>query len=106
MLGLFALVHALTDGASSSFVVLENDVPVHDPSTSSWINGGLAPKDAVLVLTVQLAMSDAALKALETEFWAVSNPTDPKYGQHLPLRRSRTSLAWSLQRWVVSGNSS
>lgn len=96
--GMFALVAALTAptdvveqtsfsaSSTSSFATIEADVPTHDPSTSSWENKGPAEHSEVLLLTVQLSLKAANRDALEAAFWAVSTPTDPRYGQHLSIK--------------------
>ena len=76
-----------------SFIRLERDVEPHDPVTSSFDNTGRAPAHTILSLTVQLSLDSTRRDALEEAFWAVSDPRNPRYGQHLDKAAIKDLLA-------------
>ena len=76
-----------------SRITLEPDVSVHDPKTSSWALRGAAPADKVIDITVQIAVEPAGRDALEAAFWAVSEPDNARYGQHLSIGQIAEILA-------------
>ena len=55
-----------------SRVVLEPDVPLHDPATSLWRLRGPAPPKQQIELTVQVLVDPQNRAKLEETFWAVS----------------------------------
>lgn len=79
---LSVLGHCVAVAATLGHTTLESDVPVHSEETSSWTKTGPASPSEVLHLSVQLSLEPKKRDALEAAFWAVSTPTNPRYGQH------------------------
>lgn len=90
--------------ASPNRVTMEDGV--HTVPSQSWEQldrcGATDPISLHLVLTI----SSPSLKRLEDTFWAVSDPTHPRYGQHLSVSEiaeivGSTSVAISnVTRWL------
>ena len=94
---------------SSALVVLESDVSPAGAASPEWTLGARATAADTLTLTAVLRRDAAALAELEQTFWAVSDPTHARYGQHLsqadvtalvapPAAALERTLAW-LQAW-------
>lgn len=71
--------------ASSYRVTLEEDVPVHDGKTSSWVRGVKPNPSHELTLTVAMRVEDENLNQLETILYEVSDPKHKNYGNHLTI---------------------
>jgi tripeptidyl-peptidase-1 len=91
---IFALLSLATSAAATGASVgLETDVSIHNPRTSMWSNNGPAPPTEEMTLTVALTVAPEARAALEKVFWAVSDPKNPKYGQHTTKAALKQTLA-------------
>ncbi|KAL1500319.1 hypothetical protein AB1Y20_012985 [Prymnesium parvum] len=52
-------------------------------ASNDWLVHSRCPPDTSLPLTLVLRKESAQLAALEDVFWAVSDPSSPRYGEHL-----------------------
>ena len=72
---------------------------------TAWLDGGAAPADAPVRLT--LALKQRNLAELERRFWAVSDPGSDSYGSHLSLPQiaevvaPAPAAADAVRRWAA-----
>jgi len=95
-----AVVLLLSAGgpAFGLWVQQEFDVPAYNASTSSWRMEGKALPEQGVRFTVALRVEEDNRAALETIFWAVSDPDSPSYGRHLSVDDITEVLAVPAER--------
>jgi len=76
--------------ASASRVLFESDVVSFE--RPSWIQGRRAASRDVIDVTFVVKPSPDAIAALESKFWEVSDPFDPRYKEYLSLEEAAELL--------------
>jgi len=86
---------ALLVAASAGRIGMESDVLFG--SAPNWSRAGRAGAEDEVTATFMLKHSDMQLAKLEETFWAVSDPKNPRYGEHLTQSQVTDLMAPSVE---------
>lgn len=89
----FPMIHHLLAAALAVNVPFEAEVPAYNAKASSWVASTPPLGEELMTLTAMLAVEPSAKSSLEATFWAVSDPKNARYGQHLSQAQLKTLLA-------------